>query len=50
MAFLAPELVEAILDGGQPADLTVDEITLGEAVPAQWEKQAEALSGSRRLS
>ena len=50
LAFLAPELVEAILDGGQPADLTVDEITLGEAVPAQWEKQAEALSGSRRLS
>jgi hypothetical protein len=38
---LAPEIVEAILDGRQPAELQLDDLL--EAFPLQWEEQKKAL-------
>jgi site-specific DNA recombinase len=36
-AFLAPDIVEAILDGGQPADFSLDKLRHG--VPLSWAEQ-----------
>ncbi len=40
-AFLAPDIVEAILDGRQPADLTVQKLLLG--LPVGWSEQRKRL-------
>ena len=39
LTLLAPEIVEAILDGRQPADLQLDDLLDG--FPLEWEGQAE---------
>ena len=44
LTLLAPDLVEAILDGRQPADLGLPRL-LG-AVPADWSGQRQALLGT----
>jgi site-specific DNA recombinase len=40
-AFLAPDIVEAILDGRQPADLTFRKLTHG--LPLSWIEQRREL-------
>ena len=40
-AFLAPDIVEAILAGGQPIDLTVDKLTRN--LPLSWAEQRKRL-------
>ena len=44
LTFLAPDLVEAILDGRQPADLGLP--TLMEPFPPEWDAQRTALAGA----
>lgn len=39
LAFLAPDIVEAILAGSQPVDLTVHKIKRLPALPLSWEDQ-----------
>jgi DNA invertase Pin-like site-specific DNA recombinase len=39
LAFLAPAIVEAILDGRHPVELTADQLTLREDVPWAWVEQ-----------
>jgi hypothetical protein len=41
LAQLAPDLVEAILDGRQPRDLTLE--AMRGQIPEEWSKQVEAL-------
>jgi len=40
LAFLAPDLQQAILDGTQPADLTLDHL-MAKPVPAEWGAQRQ---------
>ena len=42
LAFLAPDLVEAILDGHQPRDLSLE--TLRRPLPTEWSEQERLLS------
>ena len=44
LTLLAPDIVEAILDGRQPAGLGLP--TLLDAVPADWSGQGQALLGA----
>ena len=37
LTLLAPDIVEAILDGGQPKGLQLEELT--DALPGEWDKQ-----------
>jgi hypothetical protein len=41
LTLLAPDIVEAILDGRQPKAMQLEELT--DAIPSEWEKQREAL-------
>jgi len=41
LAFLAPELIEAILDGRQPIDLMADRLIFGDTLPMEWDQQRE---------
>ncbi len=41
LAFLAPDIVEAILAGRQPVELTVSELKRGPELPASWAKQRQ---------
>jgi len=43
LAFLAPDIVEAILDGRQPYGLTADALTLEMDVPVEWKQQRKGL-------
>lgn len=43
LAFLAPDIVEAILDGRQPADLTLERFKKMGPLPSAWEEQRRAL-------
>ena len=45
LAFLAPDIVEAILGGYQPADLELKRLMKG--VPISWSDQRRALGFSR---
>jgi hypothetical protein len=45
LAFLAPAIVEVILDGYQPADLELERLMKG--VPVSWNEQRRALGFSR---
>jgi hypothetical protein len=38
---LAPDIVEAILEGGQLKAMELEELT--DAIPGEWEKQRKAL-------
>ena len=46
-AFLAPDIVEAILDGRQPSDLTVKKLSR-RRLPLDWEQQRAQLGFPRR--
>ena len=41
LTLLAPDIVEAILDGRQPKTMQSGELT--DAIPSEWEKQRKAL-------
>src|SRR5512132_2070473 len=41
LTLLAPEIVEAILDGRQPKGLQLEKLT--DVIPSEWEKQRKAL-------
>ena len=41
LTLLAPEIIEAILDGRQPKVMQLEELT--RAIPSEWEKQRRAL-------
>ena len=45
---LEPGIIEAVLDGRQPADLTLE--TLREPAPAQWQEQMSWLHRNRKVS
>jgi site-specific DNA recombinase len=42
LAFLAPDILSAVLDGTAPAHLTADRLTLGDVIPAGWNDQRQA--------
>ena len=43
LAFLAPDIVEAILNGRQPVELTADRLLLREDLPLNWREQRQRL-------
>jgi hypothetical protein len=43
LSFLAPEIVEAIIEGRQPAELTVGKLIRLEPLPLTWADQRHAL-------
>jgi site-specific DNA recombinase len=43
MAFLAPDIVESIVDGRQPSDLTAQALIRRIAIPLDWRLQKTAL-------
>ncbi len=45
LAFLPPDIVEAILDGVQPIDLELERLLKG--IPTSWDAQRRALGFSR---
>lgn len=46
LAFLAPDITEAILAGSQPAALSVHRLTLGEGIARSRHEQMEQLLGA----
>ncbi len=47
LAFLAPDIVSAILNGGQPVDLTAKRLQRMSDLPVDWELQARVLGFSK---
>jgi site-specific DNA recombinase len=47
LAFLAPDIVEAILDGCQPVDLTAERLRRLPQLPADWNSQRHLLGFTR---
>jgi hypothetical protein len=47
LAFLAPDLLEAIVEGTHPVELTVASLTRGRPLPCSWAEQRRALKISR---
>jgi DNA invertase Pin-like site-specific DNA recombinase len=45
LGLLAPDIVEAILDGRQPVDLTAEKLMLHAEVPRSWQRQRSELLG-----
>jgi hypothetical protein len=45
LTLLAPEIVEAILDGQQPAEMGLDDLLTG--FPLEWDGQASHFDGRR---
>ena len=43
LAFLAPDIVESIVDGRQPSNLTAQTLTRRIAIPLDWRLQKTAL-------
>ena len=43
LAFLAPDIVEAILAGLQPIDLTLERVRRMGGLPISWREQRQAL-------
>lgn len=43
LAFLAPDIVEAILDGRHPVDLTAERLLVHEELPWDWREQRQKL-------
>jgi hypothetical protein len=41
LTLLAPDIVEAILEGRQPKAMQLEELT--DAIPSEWERQRKAL-------
>src|SRR5439155_1322324 len=50
LAFLAPDIVEAILDGRQPATLTARYLKRLKPVPSSWSEQRRALGFEARTT
>jgi len=48
LAFLAPDILVAVLDGTAPAHLTADRLTLGDVIPAGWNDQRRAFGIAAR--
>ena len=48
LTLLAPEIVEAILDGRQPAELQLDDLL--EGFPLEWEGQAVRFGWRRDIA
>jgi hypothetical protein len=48
LTLLAPDLVGAILDGRQPAELQLDDLLMG--FPLEWERQPHGFGQSERQS
>ena len=46
LAFLAPDIVEAILDGRQPVELTAESLKRLPALPTDWDAQRRLLEFS----
>jgi hypothetical protein len=46
LGFLAPEIVEAIVEGRQPVELTADRLVLREGISPVWKEQARRLAGT----
>jgi site-specific DNA recombinase len=44
LAFLAPDIVESIVDGRQPSDLTAEALTRHIVIPIEWPSQRAALN------
>ena len=42
LTLLAPEIVEAILDGRQPAEMQLDDLLAG--FPLEWDRQSGSLA------
>jgi site-specific DNA recombinase len=47
LAFLAPDITEAILDGCQPLDLSLDRVLAASPLPTSWTKQRTLLGFSK---
>jgi hypothetical protein len=47
LAFLAPDIVEAILDGRQPVELTVSRLKQIDDLPVSWQEQRRVLQLTR---
>jgi hypothetical protein len=47
LAFLAPDIVEAILDGRQPLELTAERLIRNSRLPISWPEQRRALGFNR---
>jgi len=43
LAFLAPDIVEAILDGRQPPGISVRKLTNNKQLPSDWTEQRQLL-------
>ncbi len=43
LAFLAPDITQAILDGNQPAHLTAERLTRLSSLPHAWDEQRHML-------
>ena len=43
LSYLAPDITEAILDGGQPPDLTADKLLAHSRLPLGWHEQKAVL-------
>ena len=43
LAFLAPDIIETIIEGHQPADLNVEKLTKQTDLPLEWAKQHHIL-------
>ena len=43
LAFLAPNIVEAIMCGQQPVDLTAQKLIRGVDIPMEWDQQRRIL-------
>ena len=48
LAFLAPDITEAIPDGRQPPDLNAERLVRRSRLPLEWEHQRRLLGFSRR--
>ena len=46
LAFLAPDIIESILAGNQPADLSLEKITKKMTLPIDWQEQRKLLGFS----
>jgi len=44
LAFLAPDIVEAILQGRQPAGISLRKLTNGKQLPSSWIEQRRLLN------
>jgi site-specific DNA recombinase len=44
LAFLAPDIVEAIVEGRQPGNLTAEGVTRHIEIPLEWRSQKAALN------